>query len=109
MTTDDDRHSLQFRHCGSTPAARVFSMQKNRNCIFLRLLVYFATDAEPPGKRPCVRQTTLFGQVVGKNEDNVHSHLPYVTPIVDHTSFEEGGGGKEQYESSFVCPRCANF
>ena len=42
-------------------------------------------DAEPPGKRPCVRPTTLFGQVVGKNEDNVHSHLPHDTPIVDHT------------------------
>ena len=32
-----------------------------------------------------VRQTALFGQAVGKNDDNVHSHLPYTSPIVDHT------------------------
>ena len=49
--------------------------------------------AEPPGKHPCVRQTTFFGQVVGKNEDHVHGHLPYIIPIVDHTFV---WGGREE-------------
>ena len=74
----------------------LFSVQKkkrkSRNRTFLRdcLFVHFAMDAEPPGKRPCARQTTLFGQVVGKNDDNVRSHLPNITPNVDHT-FVSGG------------------
>ena len=85
-----DRHSLQFDTV-DLRRPTIYSVQKkkkkSRNRMFLGdcLLVHFAIEAEPPGKRPCMRQTTLFGQVVGKNEDTVHSHLPYITPIVDHT------------------------
>ena len=80
------------RHCISTPAARFRACRKKkspksstvRDC----LLVHFAI--EPSGKHPCVRQATLGGQVVTKNDDNVRSHLPYRSPIVDHT-FVWGG------------------
>ena len=34
-----------------------------------------------------------------------HTFLPLSITL----SFEEGGKGKVPYESSFVCPQCANF
>ena len=36
-----------------------------------------------------------------------HTFLPLILSIT--LSFEEGGRGKVPYESSFVCPQCANF
>ena len=33
------------------------------------ILVHFPMDVQPPWKRPCVRQSTSFGQVLAKDED----------------------------------------
>ena len=84
------------RHWRSTPAARFGACTKSKKSGFSSRFEHvslFISQWTPNlrGSVPAyVRQTALFGQAVGKNEDNVQSHLPYTSPIVDHT-FVWGG------------------
>ena len=71
-----DRQALApVRHCRFTPAACLLARRKKKKEVeksyfSLRLspcsFHKFAMDTEPPGKRPCVRQTALFGQGCGE-------------------------------------------
>ena len=103
-----------------TVQASLLSMQKKKEkkgksyyCSTVRdyLPVHFAMEAEPPWKHPCLRQTTLFGQVVVKNVDNVQAKpsAKHISHCRSHFRLRMGGGDEVPYENSFVCPRCGNF
>ena len=94
----NDRQALApVRHCRSTPAASLLTRRKRKKwksyySSRLSPLVHFAMDTEPPGKRPWVRQTALFEQVVGKKIMCIaicHTLLPLSITL----SFEEGRRG----------------
>ena len=70
-----DRYSLHFDTEYRPPAfehAEKEKKDKSLSCLTVQdcLLVYFTMEAEPSWKHSYVRQATLFGQVVVKNEDN---------------------------------------
>ena len=94
------------RHYRSTPAARFWAYRKRKKksrnrtfrqpfeiiSLFILQWTLNLQGSVPTWDR---RHTSSWWQIVAKNEDNVHSHLPYISPIVDHTFVWGGREGVE--------------